>query len=158
MTTSYANWYAQNQKEERIPSKTYTCKENKACIRIKNDLSSILCFFKLDGEIFPEGDCCDWLIAEYPNNSVSKGALLELKGGHIDDAIKQLAKTATKIKETIQTGLTLCSTIIVSSGGHIPITKLNHYQKMLKKSHKLTLLRHKGEMYASALFKQKSNK
>lgn len=153
MATSYANWYAQNQKEERVSNKTYTCKENKAHINITNDLPSILCFFKLDGVIFPEGDCCDWLIAEYPNNFASKGALLELKGGHIDDAIEQLIKTATKIKAVIHTGLTLCSAIVVSSGGHIPVTKLNRYQKMLKKNHKLALLRHRGEMLASALFK-----
>lgn len=155
MITAYDNWYAQKQKDECAPNKPYTCEENRAFIKITNNLSAVLCFFKLDGAIFPEGDCCDWLIAERPNNSTSKGALLELKGGHIDDAIKQLAKTATKINAAIPTGLSLCSAIVVSSGGHIPTTKLTYYQKMLTKRHKLTLLRLKGETFASTLFLSK---
>ena len=47
--------------------------------------------YKLDGELVQNRTCCDFLLV---NDSGKKAYFIELKGGHIEDAIRQLEKGA----------------------------------------------------------------
>ena len=54
--------------------------------------------YKLDGEIFNQTKCCDFLLV---NDSTNKAYLIELKGGNIDDAVEQLEAGEQKCKSEL---------------------------------------------------------
>lgn len=50
--------------------------------------------YRLDGDLVKNEKCCDFLLV---NDSMRKAYLIELKGGHIDDAVDQLEAGEQKI-------------------------------------------------------------
>ena len=54
--------------------------------------------YKLDGEIFNQIKCCDFLLI---NDSTYKAYLIELKGGNIDEAVEQLEAGEQKCKSEL---------------------------------------------------------
>ena len=55
--------------------------------------------YKLDGELFKQIKCCDFLLV---NDSRNKAYLIELKGGNIDDAVEQLEAGEQKCKDELK--------------------------------------------------------
>lgn len=54
---------------------------------------------KIDGELFRQTKCCDFLLI---NDSTKKAYFIELKGGNIDDAIEQLEVGEQKCKDELK--------------------------------------------------------
>ncbi|MDD3746877.1 MAG: hypothetical protein PHD70_10450 [Anaerostipes sp.] len=55
--------------------------------------------YKLDGVLIQQTTCCDYLLV---NDSSKKAYLIELKGGNIDDAVKQLEAGEQKCKAELK--------------------------------------------------------
>lgn len=55
--------------------------------------------YKLDGELFKQIKCCDFLLV---NDSKNKAYLIELKGGNIDEAVEQLEAGEQKCKDELR--------------------------------------------------------
>ncbi len=55
--------------------------------------------YKLDGDVFKQMKCCDFLLI---NDSTKKAYLIELKGGNIDEAIEQLESSEQKCKKELK--------------------------------------------------------
>lgn len=55
--------------------------------------------YKLDGEVFSQITCCDFLLV---NDSTKKAYFIELKGKNIDDAVEQLAAGERMCKADLQ--------------------------------------------------------
>ena len=55
--------------------------------------------YKLDGEVFSQTTCCDFLLV---NDSMKKAYLIELKGKNIDDAVEQLEAGERMCKAELQ--------------------------------------------------------
>ena len=83
--------------EMRNPGQSITCHEHKAAITIQNDCLDVAFIVKLDGGFFPNGDSCDYSCSTSISN-VDTGFLLELKGRHLSDTIRQLAKTLVALR------------------------------------------------------------
>ena len=66
--------------------------------------------YKLDGKIFKQKKCCDFLLV---NDSRNKAYLIELKGGNIDDAVDQLEAGEQKCKAELK-GYTFLYRIVCS--------------------------------------------
>lgn len=66
--------------------------------------------YKLDGELFKQTKCCDFLLV---NDSSHKAYLIELKGGNIDEAVEQLEAGEQKCKEELR-GYTFFYRIVCS--------------------------------------------
>ena len=58
-----------------------------------------LIHYQLDGDLFKQTKCCDFLLI---NDSHRKAYLIELKGGKIDDAVDQLEAAEQKCKAELQ--------------------------------------------------------
>ena len=74
--------------------------ERKYCLR----------HYKLDGDLIQQTTCCDFLLL---NDSRRKAYFIELKGGNITDAIKQLEAGVQKCKEELD-GYTIFYRIVCS--------------------------------------------
>lgn len=55
--------------------------------------------YKLDGNVFKQTKCCDFLLV---NDSRNKAYLIELKGGNIDDAVEQLEAGEQKCRDELK--------------------------------------------------------
>lgn len=66
--------------------------------------------YKLDGGLFKQTKCCDFLLV---NDTRSKAYLIELKGGNIDDAVEQLEAGEQKCKDELK-GYTFFYRIVCS--------------------------------------------
>lgn len=66
--------------------------------------------YKLDGDLFKQTKCCDFLLV---NDSKCNAYLIELKGGNIDDAIEQLEAGEQKCKNELS-GYTFLYRIVCS--------------------------------------------
>ena len=66
--------------------------------------------YKLDGALIQQATCCDYLLV---NDSRKKAYLIELKGGKIDQAIKQLEAGEQKCKAELK-GYTFLYRIVCS--------------------------------------------
>lgn len=55
--------------------------------------------YKLDGDLFNQIKCCDFLLV---NDSKNKAYLIELKGGNIDEAVEQLKAGEQKCKDELR--------------------------------------------------------
>ncbi len=55
--------------------------------------------YKLDGELFKQTRCCDFLLV---NDSRNKAYLIELKGENIDEAVNQLESGEQKCKDELK--------------------------------------------------------
>lgn len=127
--TSFAAWCDANHAHisERPRGEKHTCKEASTALTVQNDGTREARFALLDGGVFPEGDCCDWLIAETPSTDTALGALLELKGKDLEKAIRQLHVTS---------GLLLRNAVVVCRGG--PSNASTKWQAKVKAFHKAT--------------------
>jgi len=66
--------------------------------------------YKLDGGVFKQTKCCDFLLL---NDTQKKAYLIELKGGNIDDAVEQLEEGERKVKNELK-GYTFFYRIVCS--------------------------------------------
>lgn len=66
--------------------------------------------YKLDGGIFSQTKCCDFLLI---NDSSKKAYFIELKGGNIDTAVEQLEAGEQKCREELK-GYTFFYRIVCS--------------------------------------------
>lgn len=66
--------------------------------------------YKLDGDLFKQTTCCDFLLI---NDSRCKAYLIELKGGNIEDAVEQLEAGEQKCKDELE-GYTFFYRIVCS--------------------------------------------
>ena len=66
--------------------------------------------YKLDGDLFKQTKCCDFLLV---NDSRYKAYLIELKGGNIDVAVEQLEAGEQKCKDELK-GYTFFYRIVCS--------------------------------------------
>lgn len=55
--------------------------------------------YKLDGEIFVQEKCCDFLLL---NDTLEKAYFIELKGENIEEAVEQLEESALKLKSELR--------------------------------------------------------
>lgn len=136
--TSFAAWCDANHAHisERPRGEKHTCKEASTALTVQNDGTREALFALLDGGVFPEGDCCDWLIAETPSTDTALGALLELKGKDLEKAIRQLQQSVKRMRADVTSGLLLRNAVVVCRGG--PSNASTKWQAKVKAFHKAT--------------------
>lgn len=91
----------------RSSGQSYTCKERRTSLTVKNDDLSEIAFVRLDHGLFPEGNVSDYSISL---REVPRGFILELKGRHMYHAIEQLGRSLKKVS------LHCSMAVVVSSG------------------------------------------
>ena len=96
--------------------------------------------YKLDGELFKNTKCCDFLLI---NDSNKKAYLIELKGKKIDDAVEQLTAGEQKCKDELK-GYTFFYRIVCSSAKTHKIQSVKF--RRFKEKHKPYLKTTSGEM------------
>lgn len=153
MKIPYEQWRQENRRHitSCAAGNSFTCKENRASLHVINDQATPIDFILLDGGVFPNGDCCDWLVAEIPHLPTAKAALIELKGRGVEKAIHQLETTIVKLCTQIASGLKLSQAIIVSQTGHIPATRYQKAEMHFLRTHDVQLKRRKGHCNSSEI-------
>ena len=126
----------------RSPRQSNTCIEGRVSLAISNDTVNNMLCIRLDGGLYPKGDICDWLIIGILGARDVRGALIELKGRHVEKAIEQLEKTIGKLKNRLNNCMpNLQTAIVVSRGGKIPMSTWQIKQRHFIKTYHVKLTR-----------------
>lgn len=126
----------------RQPRHSYTCHEEGTTVKVVNDGTTRVGFFRLDGGVF-DGNACDFLVAEAceRGDEQAKGALLELKGKKPRRAVEQLKTTIGRLRERISSGLRIVSAVVCAQSS-IPSPTWQQKKKMFRNSFDVRLISH----------------
>lgn len=148
----------EDRRTMRSPGQTLMLRESGCRLALKNDLGSDLEALHTDGWLPQDGLSCDYLLCADVEGE-PRGCCVELKGGGLDHAVKQLASTFTAVKKECGKGLTVVSAVIVRSGANIPQQRFLKLVTQFKTAHRVPLrsvrsMTGKGSESVSTWFKR----